>query len=162
MIDGYFSGYGTCHFNRNGKDRYSEGIVFVDRLVVKLLTASLERLLRRSKVEETLISFFSSLAYFTLSPIVVMVALGVLGIPMTSMVAVLGASVLAIGIALQDSIANLAAGVLVLGLHPYQLGDVVEGDGVSGYVKEIGFFHSTFTTRDINTEYLPSKSVIAG
>lgn len=102
--------------------------------MVKLLTASLERLLRRSKVEETLISFFSSLAYYTLSPIVVMVALGVLGIPMTSMVAVLGAPVLAIGIALQDSIANLAAGVLVLGLHPYQLGDFVEVDGVSGYV----------------------------
>lgn len=33
---------------------------------------------------------------------------------------------------------------------------------ISGYVKEIGFFHPTFTTRDNKTVYIPNKNVIAG
>jgi small-conductance mechanosensitive channel len=78
----------------------------------------LEKLLRRSNVDETLVTFFTKIVYYTSLLIVALTALGVLGLPMTSVIAVLAAAVLALGIALQDSLANLASGVLIIGLRP--------------------------------------------
>ena len=106
-------------------------IFFVGRIVAKLLVRVLTKLLHRSIIDETLVSFFAKLTYYSLIMLVALIALGFLGLPMTSIVAVLGASVLAIGIALQDSIANLASGVLIIGLKPFGVGDFVEIDDAS-------------------------------
>jgi small conductance mechanosensitive channel len=91
-------------------------IVIVGRIVSKLLVIALTKVRRRSNIDETLVSFFAKLTYYSLIMLVVLIALGFLGLPMTSMVAILGASILAIGFALQDSIANLALGTLIIGL----------------------------------------------
>jgi small conductance mechanosensitive channel len=59
----------------------------------------------------------------------------VLGVPMTSMFAVLGAAGLAIGLALKDSLSNIASGVMLVTLRPFQVGDLVTINGVSGTVE---------------------------
>ena len=130
-------------------------IFIVGRIVAKLLVRALTKLLQRSQIDETLVSF-SELTHYSLFMLVVLIALGLLGLPMTSIVAVLGASVLAIGIALQDSIANLTSGVLIIELKPFGVGDFVEIDDVSGAVLEIGFFNISLITRQNTTVYTPN------
>lgn len=57
--------------------------------------------------------------------LVVVAALGRLGIQTASFVAIIGAAGLAIALAFQGSLSNLAAGVLLLSFRPFKLGDFV-------------------------------------
>lgn len=135
-------------------------IVFFGRLLVRWLTRTAKKAMERSEVDETLISFLGNITYYMLLLIVVVIALGVLGFPTTSIIAVLGAATLAIGLALQDSIANLASGVLIIALRPFQVGDYVESADEDGFVTDIRLFHTLLTTRDNKAIYLPNKDVM--
>ncbi|MGB3717708.1 MAG: mechanosensitive ion channel domain-containing protein, partial [Candidatus Promineifilaceae bacterium] len=137
-------------------------IVIAGRFVSKILAGASEKFLQRSGIDETLVSFFTKITYYTSLLFVALIALGVLGLPMTSVIAVLGASVLALGIALQDSLANLASGVLIIGLRPFVVGDYVEIDDVSGFVTVIGLFNTMLTTRDNKSVFIPNKGVLDG
>lgn len=135
-------------------------IVILGRIAARLLTRWLRHFLERSNTETTLITFFTSLAYYSLLLFAGLIALGVIGVPMTSLIGVLSASALAVGIALKDSLANLASGVIIIGMRPYVLGDYVELDDVSGYVSEINFFNTQLTTRDNKVVFIPNKAVL--
>ena len=95
-------------------------------LLAKFLTSSLRKALVRSQVDKTLISFLCNVSYYSFVVVAIVIALSYLGVPTTSLVAVLGAATLAIGLALQDSIANLASGVSIIALRPIAVGDYVE------------------------------------
>ncbi len=135
-------------------------IVFVGRLISKWLTRAAKRTMDRAKTDQMLISFLGNITYYALLLVVIVIALGVLGFPTTSIIAVLGAATLAIGLALQDSIANLASGVLIIFLRPFRIGDYVETSDEEGFVTDIRLFHTLLTTRDNKAIYLPNKDVM--
>ena len=54
---------------------------------------------------------------------VLVIALSVLGVPMT-IIAVIGAAGLAIGLALQNSLSNIAGGFIILFSKPFKVGDL--------------------------------------
>lgn len=135
-------------------------IVFVGRLISKWLTRAAKRAMDRAKTDQMLISFLGNITYYALLLVVIVIALGVLGFPTTSIIAVLGAATLAIGLALQDSIANLASGVLIIFLRPFRIGDYVETSDEEGFVTDIRLFHTLLTTRDNKAIYLPNKDVM--
>ncbi len=136
------------------------GILVLGALVARFLTASLRRALVRSRVDKTLVSFLCNVFYYSLLVIAVVISLNYLGVPTSSLVAVLGAATLAIGIALQDSIANLASGISLIALRPIAVGDYVEVSNEEGFVVEIRFFHTLLTTRDNKSVYVPNKDVM--
>lgn len=70
----------------------------------------------------------------------VVTAASFVGVPMTSIYAVLGAAGLAIALALQNTLANIAAGIMLVWLRPIAIGEYIVGDGVAGVVVEIGLF----------------------
>ena len=70
----------------------------------------------------------------------VMTALSFVGVPTTSLVAVLAAGGLAIALALQNTLSNIAAGIMLIWLRPIAVGEYIVGDGVAGVVVEIGLF----------------------
>lgn len=137
-------------------------VLVVGRWVARLLSDTGKRLLKGAEVEETLVSFLSNILYYLLLVIVIIAALNILGIPTTSVVAVLGAATLAVGFALQDSLASLAAGVVIILLRPYKAGDFVEINSVTGYVKEVQIFHTRLTARDNRTVFIPNDDVMDG
>jgi len=155
-------GLGTALLTVATKIAIAVVIVIVGRIVSKLLVGALTRMMRRSDVDETLINFSAKLTDYSLFVLVLLIALSFLGLPMTSIVAVLGASVLAIGIALQDSIANLASGILIIGLRPFGVGDFVEIDNAAGAVVDIGFFNTSLITRQNTTVFVPNKTILDG
>lgn len=134
--------------------------VFVlGRWVAIFLRNLLEKSMRRTKVDETLITFTTNLTYIALFAFVVIAALAQLGIQTTSFIALLGAAGLAIGLALQGSLANFAAGVLMILFRPFKVGDYIEGGGTAGTVKEIQIFNTILLTPDNKTVIVPNATM---
>ncbi len=134
-------------------------ILFLGRLVAIGLKRVLVRLMQKSKVEDTLISFVASLAYVAMMTFVIIAALGKLGIQTTSFVAVIGAAGLAVGLALQGSLANFAAGVLMIIFKPFKVGDFVEAAGTAGVVEKLGIFTTELKTPDNKKVIVPNAKV---
>lgn len=119
----------------------------------------LRRMLRRSKVDETLVSFITSVSYVAIMAFVVIAAVGKLGVQTASFVAVIGAAGLAIGLALQGSLANFAAGVLMVIFKPFKVGDFIEAGGSMGVVEEIGIFTTEIKSPDNKKIIVPNAKV---
>lgn len=135
-------------------------VILVGRWLITFVRHALERALRRSEVDETLITFFSKVTYAFMLALIFITVLGLIGIPTTSVIAVLGATTLAIGLALQDSLSNLASGILIITLRPYRVGELVEIAGARGTVQEIRFFHTVLRTPDNSVFFIPNSDVM--
>ncbi|MEP3276372.1 MAG: mechanosensitive ion channel domain-containing protein [Stappiaceae bacterium] len=112
-----------------------------------------KRMLRRAMdktnhVDDTIAGFASSLARYFVLAVVLIAVLQLFGIETTSLVAVLGATTLAIGLALQGTLSHVAAGVMLLLFRPFKIGDYVEIGGQAGTVKEITLFTTELATPD--------------
>ena len=85
-----------------------------------------------------------------------------IGIQMTSFIAILGAAGLAVGMALQGTLQNFAGGVIILILKPYKVGDFIEQGGISGVVKEIQIFSTILQTLDNKITIVPNTQLATG
>ncbi|MBO7651793.1 MAG: mechanosensitive ion channel [Bacteroidales bacterium] len=90
---------------------------------------------------------------------IIISVMGMVGIQMTSFIAVLGAAGIAIGMALQGTLSNFASGVMILIFKPYKVDDYIEAQGVAGFVKEIQIFNTIITTVDNKTVIVPNSSL---
>jgi small conductance mechanosensitive channel len=134
-------------------------IFIVGRWVAKGVRKVVDRLMTKSKVDPTLVSFTANLAYIGLLAFIVIAALGQLGIQTTSFIAILGAAGLAIGLALQGSLSNFAAGFLLIIFRPFKVGDLIEGAGVFGVVEVIQIFTTQLKTADNKTVIVPNAKL---
>lgn len=124
--------------------------------VVKRLSKFVKKQLEKSKIDNSLIPFLSSLNSMLLKTILVITVLSTLGIEMTSFVAILGAAGLAVGMALSGTLQNFAGGVMILIFKPFKVGDYINAQGHSGSVKEIQIFNTILTTPDNKTIIIPN------
>ena len=134
-------------------------IFIIGRWVAKGVRKLVERLMNKSKVDPTLITFTSNMTYIGLLAFVVIAALGQLGIQTTSFIAILGAAGLAVGLALQGSLSNFAAGFLLIIFRPFKVGDLVEAAGVFGVVEAIQIFTTQLKTPDNKTVIVPNAKL---
>ncbi len=124
--------------------------------VANTLVEFIKRLLNRSNVDPSLQSFLSSLFGILFKIMVYITALGVLGVEMTSFIALLGAAGLAIGLALSGTLQNFAGGVMILFFKTFKVGDFIEAQGHAGTVKDIQIFSTILTTPDNKTVIVPN------
>lgn len=136
-------------------------ILIIGIWVAKQLKKLIVKLMEKSKVDPTLISFVASMSYVVMRVFVIVAALEKLNIKTTSFVAILGAAGLAVGLALQGSLANFAAGVLMIIFKPFRVGDLVEAGGVLGTVQEIGIFTTIVDTLDNRKTIVPNAKLTA-
>jgi len=134
-------------------------IFIIGRWVAKGVRKLVERMMTRGKVDPTLISFTSNMAYIGLLAFIVIAALGQLGIQTTSFIAILGAAGLAVGLALQGSLSNFAAGFLLIIFRPFKVGDLIEAAGVFGVVEAIQIFTTQLKTADNKTVIIPNAKL---
>jgi small-conductance mechanosensitive channel len=77
--------------------------------------------------------------------------------------AVLGAAGIAgvaIGFASQTSLSNLISGLFIVGERPFEKGDVIEVDNLSGTVEEIGLLALTLRTFDNRSVRVPNETLV--
>lgn len=137
-------------------------VLVVGLWLAKLITSLTGKALTKAHMDEMLVRFLESLLKALLQVVVVIAALGQLGVQTTSLIAVLGAAGLAIGLALQNSLANFAAGVMLLVFKPFKAGDFVEAGGVQGMVEHIRVFNSVLRTVDNREITVPNGNIYNG
>lgn len=138
------------------------GLAFV--LIGWRLAALLSRWLvdyleRSDHMDPIVEKFLASLLYYGLLALVVIIALSIMGVQTTSLIAVLGAASLAVGLALQGSLSSLAAGVLIILLRPFKIGDYIDVAGKAGTVKSVSLFLTELATYDNIQVLLPNAEV---
>jgi|TARA_B110000971_G_C20014626_1_gene503291 small conductance mechanosensitive channel len=128
-------------------------VAFITDLMVKTMTSR--------NIDPTVGNFVKNITYYLLLALVVVAALGQLGVETASAIAILGAAGLAVGFALQGTLANFASGVMLILLRPLKIGDYVEVAGEAGVVKEVAIFATTLTTPDNKTIIVSNGSVVS-
>ncbi len=127
----------------------------INKIIMKLLSKGLEK----SRIDKTVHGFLKSLVRVILLCIILIIVLSILGIPMTSIITVVGSAGIAIGLALQDSLSNIAGGVIVLMGKSFRVGDYVSIDGTEGTVREINIFSTNIVSGDNKSIYIPNGTV---
>lgn len=127
--------------------------------LAKRISRAMDRAFVRAKMEATLSGFLRNIAYAAMVVVVVVAALQSLGVPTTSVMAVLGAAGLAIGLALKDSLSNIASGVMLIVQRPFHVGDFVQAAGVEGTIEQVRVFQTRMRTPDNRTIILPNSLV---
>lgn len=127
--------------------------------LIRLLTKSLAMRMEASLIDISLRKFILSLIGITIKVLLFISVASMIGIQMTSFIAILGAATLAIGLALQGSLANFAGGVLILLFKPYKIGDSIEAQGFSGKVSDIQIFNTVLKTGDNKTVIIPNGNL---
>ena len=137
-------------------------ILVLGKIAANLIRRSIRRVLAARKIDRSIVSFASSLVYFSILAVSVLAALSKFGVQTTSFIAVLGAAGFAVGLALQGSLGNFASGVLILVLRPFNVGDYIKAGGVEGEVKEIHLFVTELATLDNIKVLIPNSSLFGG
>jgi len=130
--------------------------------IVKLVVQGVRKGLDKGDTEETLKSFLVSIVSILLKVMVYITALGMLGVEMTSFIAILGAAGLAVGLALSGALQNFAGGVIILLFKPFKVGQFIEAQGHMGTVREIQIFATVLKTPDNKTILIPNGSLANG
>jgi len=134
-------------------------ILMVGKWMSRKLANLLSNVLKKNNVDVTLISFLENIAYYALLVVVVIAALGQLGINTTSFLTIVGAAGLAVGLALKDSLSNFASGVMLIFFRPFRAGDWVNAGGVLGKVESITIFNTIINTPDNQRVIVPNSSI---
>ncbi|MBQ9470273.1 MAG: mechanosensitive ion channel [Bacteroidales bacterium] len=131
-------------------------ILMVGIYIIRLVDRLMKRRLDKHSNDPSLTTFLKSLVNIALKVLLVISVLSMVGVEMTSFIAILGAAGLAIGMALSGMLQNFAGGVVILIFKPFKVGDYIDAQGHAGTVKEIQIFSTVLTTLDNKTIIVPN------
>lgn len=132
-------------------------VLILGLMVIRWITRGTTKIMKKREVNPSLIPFLRSLINILLKAMLIISVMGMVGIEMTSFIAVLGAAGLAVGLALQGTLQNFAGGVMILLFKPYEVGDFIEAQGHMGTVKEIQIFTTVLLTPDNRKIIIPNS-----
>ncbi|WP_213608880.1 mechanosensitive ion channel family protein [Pseudoalteromonas sp.] len=135
-------------------------ILLVGLWVAKKLAEVVANLMTRHNIDITLTNFVSNVVKVLLIIMVIIIALGKIGISVTPFVAAIGAASLGAGLALQGMLSNYGAGLAIIATRPFVVGDTIEVKGVSGQVKVIELGHTVLINEEKVEITIPNKHIV--
>ncbi len=132
---------------------------WIGRWLIRKVLGMLDRLFVRKNIDSSLRSFLHNMVNVVLILLLVLTVVQMLGVNVTSILALFASATLAIGMALSGTMQNFAGGVMILLLKPYRVGDFISAQGQSGTVREIMLFSTCIETPDKQTIYIPNSSI---
>lgn len=136
-------------------------LLVVSVVVIRIIVGIADRTMEQAQLERGVRTFLRSGLQVVLWMVAICALLGYLGVPMTSLVALLSVLGLAVSLAIQNTLSNLAGGIVLLTAHPFSAGDFVEAGGVSGTVREVGLVYTMLDTTDNKVIYIPNGEISA-
>lgn len=133
--------------------------LLIGRALAGLVRRWMTRSLQKTRLTPSLMTLLTTLSYYGILLLAVMVALAVIGVPTTTIVGAAGIVVVVLAIALQQSLGNLAATIYFLLFKPFEVGDVIETGGMFGVVNEIQMFSTVLDAPDNKTHVLPNSKI---
>lgn len=137
-------------------------VLIIGSMIIKMIINAFKSMLNKKQTDESLKPFLTSLVSALLKVMLFISVLGMIGIEMTSFIAILGAAGLAVGMALSGTLQNFAGGVMILIFKPFKVGDVITAQGYTGSVAEIQIFNTILKTPDNKTIIIPNGGLSTG
>ena len=131
--------------------------LIVIRIVMKIVDQMLDKAHRLQSLRVYIRSVVKVLLYFVL----VLTVAPAFGINVTSLIALLSVAGLAVSLALQNTLSNLAGGIMVLLSKPFEVGDFVESEGITGTVTGVDLAYTTIVTVDNKEVFVPNSHISA-
>lgn len=128
-------------------------------LVIRTISKVLKKLLCKTRLDEKIQNYISAGVKAVLYIIAGLIVVDSLGIPITSLVALLSVGSLGITLAAEDILGNVAGGLVLLSSRPFSVGDFIEVGGTSGTVQEISLNHTKLETPDGLMVMLPNQEL---
>ncbi|MED9970762.1 MAG: mechanosensitive ion channel family protein [Ruminococcus sp.] len=132
-------------------------VLVVGIVVVKIITSFAKKAILKTKLDHTVKTFLYSILRVLLYAVVVLISLNTIGIKVDSIITTIGAAALTAGLALQDTIKNFVSGMIIIFSKPFTAGDVIEFEGVEGYVQSIRVFYCTIRTYENKMVQIPNS-----
>ncbi|WP_315118939.1 mechanosensitive ion channel domain-containing protein [uncultured Clostridium sp.] len=137
-------------------------VLFIGSWIIRVFLNIIDKALKKSKIDISLHSFIKSIVNISLRIILFLTIASMLGVPITTFLAVLSAAGLAVGLALKDSLTNFAGGILLLIFRPFSVGDYIETQGYSGTVNDIQLLYTYMNTADNKKIIIPNGELANG
>lgn len=158
-----FSDWFSDYIVNNGPKYVAALLTLVIGLwIIKLITKALFRIMEKREVDPSLRGFLNSMTGILLKAMLLISVISMVGIEMTSFIAILGAAGLAVGMALSGTLQNFAGGVMILIFKPFKIGDYIDAQGHAGIVSEIQIFITVLKTPDNKTIIIPNGGLSTG
>ena len=135
-------------------------ILIIGILIARKVANAVLRLCERKALDITLSRFIASAVRLIVIAMVLIVALGKLGISVTPFVAAIGALSLGAGLAVQGLLSNYGAGLNIILTRPFVVGDTICVQGVAGVVKEVHLAVTIISDEDDVRITIPNKHII--
>jgi len=134
--------------------------IFIVYLLSGIASKATKVMLSRNKtLSELLKQFIQTSIRRVILSIGFLVSLSILEINIGPVLALIGAAGLVIGLALQNTLSNFASGMLILIYRPYDIGDVIGIDGVTGIVDSMTLLSTAIKTFDNQHLIVPNNNV---
>ena len=136
------------------------GSLFVLMLAARLVRSIARRGIQRiSNLSVLLQDFLLKVIYWLTFAIGLMIVLSVLGINIAPLFAVVGGASFILAFAMQETLGNLAAGLMIMINKPFDVGDLVDTNGILGEVEAVSIVSTTVRTLDNQVVILPNSQV---
>jgi len=137
-------------------------VLFAGFWIIGIFNKRFRKFMIKRELEPSLRSFVQTLVSITLKILLIISVMSMVGVEMTSFIALIGAAGLAVGLALQGTLQNFAGGVIILILKPFKVGDFITAQSHSGTVREIQIFNTILKTPDNKTIVIPNSPLATG
>ena len=136
-------------------------VLIVGLLLIKMITKGVNRHVEKSKMDPTVKLIVTKLVKILLYVVLVVGLIEILGVPMTSVAALIASGGLAVGLGFQGALANLAGGFLILIFKPFKVGDYINAADAEGIVRDISIFYTKLLTLDNKTVLIPNGDLMS-
>jgi len=137
-------------------------IYLIGSWIIRKLSSGMRRAMTGKHYDASLQSFLISLVRVLFTVLLLLTILGMLGVNLTAFGALLAGVGIAIGAALNGSLGNFAGGVMLLTFKPFKVGDLLEAQGQTGVVKELGIFNTILLSPENKTIILANGALSTG
>ena len=135
-------------------------VIILGIIIIRYALKLLEKALGKSHVLNAAnCSLIKTVVRVILYFMLVVVVAGMIGIPITSFVALFSIIGLAVSLAIQGLLSNLAGGIIIAVSKPFNIGDFIGVGDVSGSVQMIGIIHTRLQTPDGKLLYMPNSTL---
>ncbi|MBQ8840164.1 MAG: mechanosensitive ion channel [Clostridia bacterium] len=142
-----------------GKILGALAVIIIGVFITRKIAKSIEKGKLFPKMNNTLRIFLKHVIAVVLYIAIAAATISILGFDISALSAAIASAGLAVGLALQGGLSNIAGGVMLVIFKPFEVGDYVEGAGVSGTVVDIGLFYTTLTTPDNKKVVVPNGTI---
>ena len=134
----------------------------IGAVIIKITMQALDRLVAKLPLEKAMFGFLTAAARIVMIFILVTMVAGQLGVPITSLVALLSLFALAVSLSVQDVLANVVSGMVILISKPFIAGNYIATENAEGEVESIGLMYTHLITPDNKAVMIPNKELSAG